>query len=68
MNRDLIYFTLALAALYLVFDQFAGNKNLSKLAESLWQGGSTTATATTAQDEKTAELLDIMATAGNIRY
>ena len=68
MNRDLVYFTLALAALYLVFDQFAGNKNLSKLAETLWQGSSTGATETTAQDSNKATMLDIMATAGNIRY
>lgn len=65
MNRDLVYFTLALAALYLVFDQFAGNKNLSKLAESLWNGGNTVAAA---EQDSNTNILDMMATAGNIRY
>lgn len=65
MNRDLVYFTLALAALYLVFDQFAGEKRLSKLAESLWQGGGS---QTTTEQDSNTNILDMMATAGNIRY
>lgn len=36
MNRELLYFTLALAAVYLLFDQFIGNKNLSRLSDKLW--------------------------------
>lgn len=66
MNRDLIYFTLSLIALYLVFDQFAGEKHLSKLAETLWSGGS--GAAAKEQDGEVKEMLDILATAGNIRY
>ena len=36
MNRELLYFTLALAAVYLLFDQFIGNQNLSRLSDKLW--------------------------------
>ena len=65
MNRDLVYFTLALAALYLVFDQFVGEKRLSKLAESLWQSSSR---QTATEQDSNTNILDMMATAGNIRY
>lgn len=65
MNRDLIYFTLSLVALYLVFDQFAGEKRLSKLADTLWSGSSS---GTVKEDGEVKEMLDILATAGNIRY
>lgn len=65
MNRDLIYFTLSLLALYLVFDQFAGEKRLSRLAETLWQGSGKT---TAEQASTDLNLIDIMATAGSIRY
>ena len=64
MSRDLLYFTLALVALYLVFDQFAGEKRLSKLADALWNQSETA----TKSETEAKEMLDILATAGNIRY
>ena len=41
MPRDVLYFTLALLALYLVFDQFVGNKKLSALSDTLWNKNQT---------------------------
>ena len=40
MNRELLYFILALGAIYLIFDQFVGNKAVGKLVTALWNGGS----------------------------
>ena len=66
MSRDLLYFTLALVALYLVIDQFAGKKHLSKLADALWNQSETATKSESEADVK--NMLDILATAGNIRY
>ena len=44
MTNNIVYFTLCLIAIYLIFDQFAGKKILSGLSDSLWnnnQGGKT---------------------------
>ena len=42
MPRDVLYFTLALIAVYIVFDQFIGKHSLSSLADTLWNKNQST--------------------------